>query len=180
MNLDEIKKICERTGIRKYAMTAPEDDLILHWWLGMRESGDIDKLFAPNDQALGNFLSIFRGPGKMLLYAATGSEMHFTAWFEEVFSGHSAYASFWTSSTKRGTRFQYDCAFAAYSTAFAIWPSLLGITKQPGLLAEHEKFGYIKAGSLPGLFDGESMTYIMYLTQTAFENSRFMNIGKGD
>jgi len=180
INIEQLKTLCTKTGIQKYNMTAAEDALLLHWWLSLHESEDIDKLFAPNDQALGNFMSIFRGPGKMLLYSGSDSDMHFAAWYEEVFSGHTAFASIWTSPVKRGTRFQYDCALAAYSTAFAIWPSLIGITKQPDLLAEHEKFGYSVVGTLPGLFDGVSETYIVYLTQSAFENSQFINVGKGD
>jgi hypothetical protein len=47
-------------------------------------------------------------------------------------------------------------------------PTIVGLTKQPALVAEHERIGYTVAGTIPQFWDGEDVI-VLVLTQERFQ-----------
>jgi len=147
-----------------YKASAGEDLLVARWWARMHEDGDIERLFTRDAQTLGSLLRII-APPKTMLYAMTGPDIWFAAWFEPLFS--SLVAGMWIRQDRRTAPGALAAWLATLEMALSVSPTVLGITKQPDLLRGHTRLGYEILGQVPGMWDGEP-AWVLCLTRERF------------
>lgn len=161
-----------------YNHTANEDARLVAWWMHLQESGDIERVIAPDSQRLPDFFTLFKHP-TALLYAISNKTLDFAAWFvpfSSTMQYRTAIGSLWTHANIRGKRRAYQLTYLVYSLAFEFYSAIFGMTWQPALLDIHQKLGYNVVGCVPRLYDKEHV-YFVHLTRENFYNSRFAKIG---
>lgn len=167
--------IISRLQLRHYAGEYAEDMILLHWWMDMHESGELQTMMPLHGQPLGAFVSQFRH-GNILVYSAHPDKLWFAFWFEPCFNGRAAWVSNWCAPDKRGSRDQYDATWAMHTYLFAAYPVLLAMSKQPRVIDELAKLGYNNIATLPKLFDVENDATIATATHASFLASKFNSI----
>jgi len=172
MSADMAARIKE-VGLRLYQGTIPEDILIGAWWDRLLTSHELEKLVSSNAHAPSNFMHLFKTPNVMFYTVDKEDRMETVSWVEPVNTSPDAcYFSSWNAPEIRGTRRQILIMDTIYLSLFAFGKkTIIGITKQPGLLKLHKKLGYVILEPIPNLFD-HSPAWVMYLTQENYEKSR--------
>lgn len=171
MNEEFVKRVQE-IGLQLYKGTSQEDLSVFQWYREMSASNDLYEVFPRSCWPLSKFYDLFRPP-KMLLYIEDSTGIWFAVWLESL---EAAFVfSMWVAKRMRGTRQQVEATRLAYRAAFNLSPTLVGMTKRPELLAEHEKLGYEVLGKISKLFDGQEDAWIVVLTKDAFEKGALGN-----
>ena len=172
-NLTEVQEIIARLELYHYTRTAPEDLILLKWWMEMVESGDLQLAFPLTTQPLGAFLSMFQS--KCILITS-GSPIWYAFWFEPAFNSRAAWVGNWCSPSKRGTRTQFDATWAMFSYVLAAFPNILAMTKQESLIDEMTKIGYSVLGKFPKMFDNINDAWVLAMTAESFAASKLGSI----
>lgn len=147
--------------------TDPQTDLLMvQWWLRMREDGDLEKTFLQSALTLSGFMSVWRADtGLMLEIDEEGITV--AGWIQR-FMGAGMFG-LWVRADKRKNIGTLRAVLNMYRAVFgAGLTSIVGITKQPELLEEHERLGYKILGSVPYLWDKENDGYVVVLTAADF------------
>ena len=74
----------EEMNIRVYAARENEDIFLLRWWLHLQETGDIQRLIAPDAHRLLDFMKIFRFPTTFFYGLDNNNNIDNAAWFTPV------------------------------------------------------------------------------------------------
>lgn len=152
-------------GLTLYSGRADEDVLVARWWGRMAEDGDLDNLFLAESRTLGALFSLVRPPRHFVYLAEEPGGIWFAMWGDQIMAG--AFIGMWLRRDRRRTR-RGLCAFLdGLEWLLSIVPVVLGVTKQPNIVAEHERLGYTVFGRLPEFFDGQEAT-VVALTRDAF------------
>lgn len=186
MDLNQAKEIFERyrpyfesLNACIYSGSKREDILMLHWWITLSETGDINRLIVPDSRRLPRFLAVFKQPTTLIYSLGPTGEIDNAFWATPVDGDakrQAAHCGMWTDPRVRGKRRQYNFGGFIYTFIFEFYEALLGTTWQQDLLAIHQKLGYNIVGCIPGLYD-EDFVYIVHLTREAFQQSRFVRVG---
>ncbi|MCH7759809.1 hypothetical protein IIA15_00185 [candidate division TA06 bacterium] len=157
--------------IEIYQGSSNQDLFIAQWWAKIQTNGELKMTFSSNCYALSGFFSLFQKPN-VLTFDVDQKGLWFAAWFEPVMS--SAFMGLWVDKRKRGTISSWKNFERVVSEGLSNFSSIMGVTKQEKLVAQHKKIGYTELGVIPGIFDGED-GFILLLTKEAWERR---SIGK--
>jgi hypothetical protein len=152
--------------MHEYEPGPAADGALLRWWLRLAEADDLDRTFGPGAQAIGEFFAQMRHPDATLVYGTDADGAIRLAFKLNTILG-GAFVVLWVDPAWRTTREALATVAACYGAAFRSFPVLLGVTAQPGLLDEHQKWGYIVVGRIPALY-GTSDAWLVTLTESDF------------
>jgi hypothetical protein len=141
--------------------------LLARWWAELHENKEICSTFSEEALPLPGFYKVFENA--ILTFEADNEGIWFACWCSPSLSG--AFFSLWIAKRRRKSKLAYYFTMKMYEKALAIWPVLLGITKQPKLLKEHEKLGYEILGKIPSIWDGDP-AWLVVLTEEGFYGKR--------
>jgi len=144
---------------------ADVDLWVTKWWFKMETDGDLKVALSAQCQSLGQLFGLISAPTKYVLFATDDAGIWFAAWFEPSLSG--VFMGAWAAKEVRHRKRGLFAFLDAWEWALQRWPVVIGITKQPAILAEHQRLGYTIHGPIPHWFDGKS-TWIMHLTPGSF------------
>ena len=142
---------------------------VTKWWFKMEADGDLRVALSEQCQSLGQLFGLIGAPTKYVLFAFDEDGIWFAAWFEPSLSG--VFMGAWAAKEYRHRghgRRGLNAFLDAWEWALGRWPVVIGITKQPDILAEHMRLGYtVHQPAMPQWFDGKP-TWIMTLTRASF------------
>lgn len=141
--------------------------LLARWWAELHENKELLKTFSSEALPLPGFYKTFENA--ILSFEADEKGIWFACWCVPSLSG--AFFSLWIAKRKRKSKAAYRLTMKCYKEALAIWPVLMGITKQQALLEEHKKLGYEIVGRIPYVWDGDE-AWLVVLTQEKFRGNR--------
>lgn len=145
------------------------DAELLAWYTRLVADGDLEKLVGPSLWPLGAFLEHFRSC-PMLYYDADSDGWWFASWAFPFMGGGTW--GVWFREDRRGKvvsgRQGMRHIRASLEAAFAQYPVLVNVTKQPVVVPKTEKLGYTYLGSIPHLFEGET-AHVLALSRENFE-----------
>lgn len=148
----------------KYEPNRDADLAVANLWTKMERDGDLPGLFCRSHQTLSGLLRIFHEPNGVLMEADEAHGVWFAMWFEQLMG--TVFVGLWVAREMRQTRRALHAILDGYGNALAIYPALMGVTKQERLLAPHVRLGYSVVAKVPGLWDGEPAWLVM-LTRPA-------------
>lgn len=141
--------------------------LLAQVWARAKTDGDLPHMLTAQGQSLPRFFKRLEYP-TVVVFDTDEQGVWLLAWFEPLFD--FAYCNLWIRRDRRN-REALPTVHQVYESAFKIWPTLLGFTKQERLLKSHAKLGYRMVGKLERLFDGED-AWLVQLTKDDFEAKR--------
>lgn len=144
----------------------PDADIqIAQWWLRMRDDGDLDKTFLASAHCLSGFMDIWKNTDLMVEIDDSG--IYVAMWCQR-FMG-AGMLGLWVRTDKRHSVGAVRSVLRMYRAVFDSGTgSIVGITKQPQLLEEHERLGYRVLGEVPGLWDAQNSGFVVVLTADDF------------
>ena len=142
------------------------DGLLLSAYQNIAQAGDLDRLLHKNAQSLTAFLSLLVAPTVTFLEASEELGVWFLAWAVSSFDG--AVLSQWVHPKMRCRKAFVRASLRVRKMILTRVPTIVGLTKQPALVAEHERIGYTVAGTIPQFWDGEDVI-VLVLTQERFQ-----------
>ena len=151
-----------------YDRSAPHDVALAAWWARLQATGDLDRTFLPTMRPLGAFLAYWRG-NVVLFFDIDDAGLTAAAWLEPVMSG--AFYSLWLRPDRRKSKASLAFVRATLERGLATWPVLLGLTRQPALLAGHRKLGYRVCADIPHLWDGDTV-HLVALTPASYTEAQ--------
>lgn len=151
----------------EYGTDCNTDLLIVQWWMRMREDGDLKLVFFPALHSLSAFVGNWKSGDLMLEIDDKGITA--AMWVNYFMS--SAVIGLYIRPDKRHHLGTLRAVLGMYRMLFTARDgaikSIIGVTKQPDLLPEHEKLGYKVLGKVAGIYNGED-GYVVVLAQSDF------------
>ena len=154
-----------------YQPDTDHDLLVAHWWGHLRDSGDLAKLLAHDEQPFSRFMRDMRKPTELVfqLNPDNPTQIVRAAYFQPFTLG--ALVGLWLHESVRRTRDSLAFVEEVLTQGLRTWPLLVNFTKQPSLLDVHRKLGYTISEEIPAAWDGQS-AWIMTLTRRSFEEAQ--------
>lgn len=133
-------------------------DLVLaEWWLTLRNSGELDSIFAV-PPSLGKFFDLFRPPNTLTMSVVDG-HIEYAYWFEPVFS--AAFFGVWIAPSLRGRKRPIEELVRVLAVAMRDYVALFAITKLEGVKALAIRLGFEVVVEVPGLYHGQTGTILI-------------------
>ena len=148
-----------------YEPSADGDVLLANAYRNIVQSGDHERLLGKECHRLTGFLALMQRPTCVFMEVDEEIGVWFLAWVTPTFQG--AFYSQWVHKSMRHNRKMVASSLRAWDLALSEWPILLGVTRQPKLLKEHFKMGYVELCIIPKFWDGED-THLLMLTRENF------------
>jgi len=172
--IEEAKKL----GLQFYQPCEEQDVLLLKWWMYLRETGDLTKLFSDYHRTLSNFYNFLTPPCRLAFKLDADNQIIFAVWFVPVSdSATSTFMGYWAHENFRSTQEHVRVSNIIYTLAFKIWKVIVGVTKHENLLRIHRKLGYNIVGTIPHFLDDQDV-WIVYLTEENFKQSLVYKVGE--
>lgn len=165
-----MKRLVEDETVIRIYQGNPEDSMtLLHWYLEIVASGEIDKILFPNTQSLGAFMAYFNDFGKvrMVYVPDDNNRIKFAAWGTAVSPG-VIFLSIWLKPELRAAKEGAQITLDIYTELFKIFSVVQGITKQERLLKVHKKLGYKVIYKVPQGWDGAEDAWLVQMTKDDF------------
>lgn len=140
------------------------DVLLARWWEYLQESGDAQRVFAPDSQSISHLFEIMRKPTTLVFEEDDGA-LTFVCWWQPF--NAAAFVNLWAHPSRRnaeGFRVWID----VLAKLFRVFPTLLSITTQETVRDSCTGIGYELLGEIPGLF-ACSHAYLLVLTRERFQ-----------
>lgn len=149
---------------------SPEADMALcAWWSRLVEIGELEQTFGRGAACLSAFLAHFQPPSTLLYACDEAGEIALGFRLSPMLDARAV--TVWLSPAWRHLPIGVAVLESAYELALEQHPVLLGITRQPRLLAIHRRWGYGVLGRLPAVFDGHD-GWVVMLTSEAYERAK--------
>ncbi len=147
----------------------PDHDLaVAGMWCRMQRDGDLPGLFTRDSRNLASMLAMIQPP-KVMLFEADDRGIWLAVWGEQVLN--SLFTGLWIAKERRGTPGALRSLLTIHSEILRVFPTLMGVTCQPRLLAPHRRLGYNVLGEVPGMWDGNPAWLVM-LTREGHEAAK--------
>lgn len=167
MNIQELLSLAENETIKLYCGDSQDSMAILHWWMELVQSGELEKVIFPSCYDLAPFMNLFQSRSCMLAYNTDDEgKIRLAMWGQQAGPG-ICWISLWVRKGFRFTQSAVAITIKLYNIAFDTFDILMGITKQKGLLKIHKKAGYTVVGEFPHLWEG-APGYLVMLTAQDF------------
>ena len=148
-----------------YEPSRDHDLVLARWWTTLISGDDASRTFSPDVTSnLHAFLSFFQLP-RHLVFKLDGGGVWFAAWYEPIMSG--AFFGLWIREDHRQSRASFVAFEESIRAGLVVSPVLIGVTRQPDLIDEHERVGYTLVGRIPELWDGDDV-WILTMTRESF------------
>jgi hypothetical protein len=165
-----MKRLVEEETVIKVYQADPHDSMVLlHWYLELVNTGDIDKVLFPSNHSLGLFMQYFNDFSEVrLVYVPDDKgEIQFAAWGTQMSPG-VIFFSIWCREKLRSTKEGAQIVLDIYNAVFSVYQVVLGITKQERLLKVHKKLGYEIIDKIPKGWAGTEDAWMVLLTKDSF------------
>jgi len=130
------------------------DLLVLSWWHHMATSGALEQTFSASMAPCSAFMSEMRRCA--LVYEADVEGFWFTAWYDVALAG--AYHHAWIRADRRASKSALRAMIESLHFGLERWPVLISVTKQPKVVEQINRLGFVTLGDIPSIFDGEAAT----------------------
>ena len=138
--------------------------LVYKLWFDLKTSGDLARVFYPEDTTAYGLLNLFAKPVRTF-FSIDEKGIWMIMWFTPWLRG--SFAGLWVREDMRRTKTAYKNLVTLYHGAFELVPVILGVTKLPDILEMHTKLGYDISTIVPHLF-GDKPGWIVHLTKEKF------------
>ena len=138
--------------------------LIFKLWIDLKASGDLGKVFYPENTTAYGLLTLFARPARTF-FCLDEKGIWMIMWFTPWFSG--SFVGLWIRDDMRRTKTAYENLMTLHRGAFELVPVLLSVTKLPEILEMHVKLGYDISTAIPHLFEGRP-GWLTHLTKEKF------------
>lgn len=165
-----MKRLVEEETVISIYQGNPEDSMILlHWYLELVNSGEIDKVLFPSTHSLGMFMHYFNNFSTIrLIYVLDdNNKIKFAAWGNAISSG-IIFFSIWLKPSLRSAKEGAQIVLDVYNEVFKLFHIVQGITKQERLLKVHKKLGYKAVCKIPLGWDGVEDAWLVQMTKDDF------------
>lgn len=148
-----------------YRRTESEELLLAHWWTRMRDRDELTCL-PPRARRLGSCLAFFEAGSTTLWYEADVGGIWCALWGATWLDGASL--GLWVAPGHRHSKRTLAVIDGMVDEALTHWPVLIALTDVSSRIRLYVHYGLVRAGSLPKLDGGRSVT-ILAMTRELFE-----------
>lgn len=144
------------------------DATLLHWYLHLVQTGDLQRIVGPSLYPLSAFIGHFTDPRATVQYLFDDDGWWIVSWTFPLGSGASW--GLWVRGDKRGSGTRAGLGFIMESLASALarYPVLVNMAKEQAIVAKTQRLGYTYLGAVPYLYDGDT-AHLLYMTREMFE-----------
>lgn len=157
--------------LHEYEPSPEADALLAQWWSRLAQVGELAQTLGPGAVALSEFFAQMRRPDTKLIYATDEAGVLRLAFKLNTILA-SAFVVLWLDPEWRAQRAVLRTVGVLYRAALREFPTLLGVTAQEALLAEHVKWGYTVVGRIPCLYGPDADGWLVALTEEGFLASK--------
>ncbi len=165
-----MKRLIEEETVIRIYQGNPEDSMtLLHWYLELVNTGELDKVLFPFNHSLGMFMQYFNDFSKvrMVYVPDDNNKIKFAAWGTAVSPG-VIFFSIWLKPELRSAKEGAQITLDIYNEIFKLFYVVQGITKQERLLKVHKKLGYKVVCKVPNGWAGIEDAWLVQMTKDDF------------
>lgn len=151
-----------------YQPGTDHDDLLAGWYLHLRTTGDLERVFFP---AMHSFSGFFQGFARTeLVLACDGHTVWAAVWVEHTLG--VPFLGVWIDAPYRGSLRAARFLLTWHQRTTDAYPTLLCLTRQPDVVALAQALGYTTHGEIPGLWAGASATLLSSTKESRYGRQR--------